>query len=444
MEQSNMSSIEKYEERFGYKESGTFYCGLRCEYLLFALCICALILGAFFLNLTIMEPAQNAVNSAFFYALMSLIVCAVWAVLWSVAAKMVMTGFACRYECDRECCTITVGFKKRTIYYKEVLGVVFEEMTLLGRTHGYNVTISTLNGFIKYRLVFPNLHAATGTRNTVFGIIDERAKRLRKPQDLKIVPVTERFDPQFTAEGVRMRNAEPVVGAITPEEREIPAEMPSVSISTESVIARLNAELSAAEESEQPSPLSQKLSPTVEQLNIRNDDAEKNLLVSTGTMRLAEKWNLPAAVGVILIAVGSCIGFYRIHPTLLRKDKPDLVLMLMFGALVLFATVCVVAIFLDGRRVSYKANGNEFRVFNRKGKEEISLIYSEVLRVDYKEMKLLWLTRGYAVTITTKYRTVVYNWLFPDKMKFCPFHKTPFQVIIDRCPPFERHKSRKR
>lgn len=444
MEQSKMSSIEKFEDRFGYKESGTFYCALPCEYLLFALCISTLILGVIFLDIAIMEPAQYAVNYAGLYALISLIACTLWIIGWSVAAKLVMTGFKCNYECDREHFTTTMGFKTRTIYYKEVLGVDFEEMTLFGRTRGYNVTIRTLNGFIKYRLVFTNRRAATNPRNTIFGIIDERAKHLRNSQSPAPVPVTERFDPQFNTEGERTRDVEPIVGAISKEERETAAEMPSISISTESVIARLNAELSAAEEPEQPSPLSQRLSPTVEQLNIRNDEAEKNLLVSTGTMRLAEKWNLPAAAAVILLAVGGCIGFARSLPTLLRQENQGLELLLIVGAVVLFVTVCAVIIFLDGRRVSYKANGIEFRIFDRKGKEEMSFIYSDVLRVDYKELKLLWITRGYTVTITTKYRTVVYNWLFPERIKFCPFHKTPFQIIIDRCPPFEQHKSRKR
>ncbi|MGN1423129.1 MAG: hypothetical protein ACI4XA_07120 [Oscillospiraceae bacterium] len=437
MKENNYSSIEKYEDRFGYKESGAFYCGSKYEYLLYALCVCALVIGIIVIDAKILEPALYQTSMALFFALASLIVCSVWGAIWVVLAKLVMSGFKCRYECDRERFTTTVGSKTRTIYYKEVLGVYYDEMTLFGKTRGYNVTVRTLNGTIKYRLVFPNSHAVTNPRNTVFNIIDERARNLRKPQQPEVVPAAERYIEEAMKPGDRSTSNAPLVGAVFPAERRdnIPenAEMPTVSLSSQSVLARLEAELSDNDPHEAAPAAG--LSPTAEQLRRDREEAAKDALIAKGRMQLRQKMAFPlaAAIVAVLVAIVFCAVCY--FPDLLAA-LPELALLV--AAVFLFGgTFAAVMILTGGREFGYRATGREFVISDRKGREVMTFYYSDVLRVDYKEQKLLWKTIGYDVTVTTKYRAVLYRWLFPHRMTYCTFGKTPFQIIIDNCPPFE-------
>ena len=429
MKENKYSSIEKYEDRFGYRDSGVFYCGTRFEYLLFALCVCALVVGIIVIDVKILEPALYQPSMALFFALASLIVCSVWAAVWVVLAKLVMSGFKCRYDCDRERFTTTVGHKTRTIYYKEVLGVDYDEMTLFGRTRGYNVTVRTLNGTITYRLVFPNRHAATNPRNTVFNIIDERARNLRKPSEPEILPAAERFIEEAMRTGDRTAGNVQPLGAVFPEKMRDnnpeSEEMPTVSLSAQSAVARLEAALSYEGRKAAPPPTAQQ---------DRQEEADKDALIEKGRMRLRQKMAFPlaAAIVAVLAAIVFCAVCY--FPDLLAA-MPELAL-LVAAVFLLGGAIAAVMILVGGKEYLYRATGREFTLTDRRGREVVTFYYSDVLRVDYKEQKLLWKTIGYDVTITTKYRAVLCRWLFPHRMTYCVFGKTPFQIITDNCPPF--------
>lgn len=476
-ENENSTVIEKYNDRFGYIESGTFFQGLRCEYLLFALCIGVLVGGVIALDIAIFEPAQNAPNYAGLCALISLVSCLLWGCLWAFAANLMMSGYKCRYEFDKVCFKTKVGAVSRTIYYKDVLGVDFEGLTLFGRIRGYNVTVRTLDGPIKYRLVFPNRRAATNSKNTIFYVIAERAENLRRPRTPEPVPLAERFDPEVDCTGKYTRGAEPLKGAITPDSgtagaalfshaenavarlnealseenddqgsaeilppaedlaRQNPsknnqadiATMPAVSLSMENAVARLNSVI--ADESEgKESPLYSRLSPVAEQ-TVRSEEADKKQLAGMGTMQLGQPWNIFGAAAVVCAAIVAALYIAAAHLMM-----ADVFLKLPLMAIVFAAAVVGVALCLLGRRASYRADGEKFVISDGKGSEIVTLFYGDVVSVEHKEIRLLWLSRGYIVTVTTKYRKIVFRWLFPDRMKYCRFEDTPFQIIVDHCP----------
>lgn len=473
-ENENSTVIEKYNDRFGYIESGTFFQGLRCEYLLFALCIGVLVGGVIALDIAIFEPAQNAPNYAGLCALISLVSCLLWGCLWAFAANLMMSGYKCRYEFDKVCFKTKVGVVSRTIYYKDVLGVDFEGLTLFGRIRGYNVTVRTTDGPIRYRLVFPNRRAATNSKNTIFYVIAERAENLRRPLTPEPVPLAGRFDPEVDCTGKYTRGAEPLKGAITPDsgaafsshaenavarlnealfgenndqdsaeiippaenrERQNPfrnnqadiAAMPAASLSVENAVARLNSVIAGGSE-ENESPLYSRLSPVAER-TVRFGEADKKQLVGMGTMRLGQPWNIFGAAAVVCAAIVAAL--YIAAAYLMTADT---FLKLPLIVIVFAAAVVGVILCLQGRRVSYRADGEKFVISDGKGGEIVTLFYGDVVSVEHKEMRLLWLSRGYFVTVATKYRKIVFRWLFPDRMKYCRFEETPFRIIIDRCP----------
>ncbi|MGN1119672.1 MAG: hypothetical protein ACI4Q4_04895, partial [Oscillospiraceae bacterium] len=117
--------------------------------------------------------------------------------------------------------------------------------------------------------------------------------------------------------------------------------------------------------------------------------------------------------------------------------SPKHTLFFIYASIVVLAAgVVTLWVLKEGETYSYKASTEEFRVYDRKGREIACFYYCDVKSVSYHEMKyLFFFTRGYHVTIVTKYRTVEYKWIFPRNIKWCPPQKTPFNIIAERIPP---------
>ena len=458
-----------FEDRFGYQESGTFCNGTKLEYLMFALTIGVMVGGVLFINAAILEPAQHDIQFALFLAICSALVNGVWICLMIILANMFMTGYKCSYSCDKEKAVIKTPVKTRTIYYSEVIGIEHDELTLLGKVRGYAVTIHTTNGDFRYRPVFSNRYSAVNFEHTPFGIIADRADALREKTSPAPIPVIERFSEDIKAAQIRRYEAPEIRGPVFPVGKQqepfpenaapvspnaekplsvsaAPEQMPAVSIglTAENAIARLNAELAASQEQDTappkpPSPsaeLTARLSPVVDSRNYRFDETEeKKQLVSTGFMFVERKSDFVAkwvvfSVGVpvvLVLAVNLLFSFPTGNFIIVAYSAAWFV-----AALVIWITALRFS--RTGQRLTYKANGEEMRIYGKKGKLEESFIYSDVVSIEHRPYKFLTLMCGYKVTITTKYKTVVYKWLFPDNYKFLDFNKSPFRIIIDRMP----------
>lgn len=452
-----VSHISHIEDRFGYSETGKVTLGFKGEYILYSICLIMLIFGIVVIDIKMMSWSLYHVETALFYALITLIVCTFWAIAWVLLAKLVLSGFVCKYFCDRDKFTITILRHEQTFYYDEVVGVEYEDLTLLGRVRGYEVTVRTAEKHYHYRVVI-----SSRTSSTAFGILEERAKHARRAQNPEPIPIKERFDERFMQEGNRQKNAEEIVGPIFPishqqntQTDELQAadkpkkpyvlpmeEMPTISasLSAENVIARLNAEMAEPHSPEQrPAPV---LSPTVDPTAYRiGEETDENRLVAEGTYQTPIKYEVFASIGAfgVVFAIAGCITFCSLGPI---TDNPLtricwFALMLILNAV---GDITALRFVLSGEKVNYRANGKEFRITQGKGKKQktTSLYYCDITRVDYTPIKLLFIIdRGYNVKITTKYRTYMVKWLLPYRRKFMPPHKTPFNIIVERIPPFE-------
>lgn len=94
----------------------------------------------------------------------------------------------------------------------------------------------------------------------------------------------------------------------------------------------------------------------------------------------------------------------------------------------------VVRMICDGRPYTYEADEKEFRITSvgKKPKREV-LYYTDVAAVEYKPLHHLnRRLRGYRVTITTKYRKIVYDYVFGRKKLFTEPKDTPFRIIEEQ------------
>ena len=80
----------------------------------------------------------------------------------------------------------------------------------------------------------------------------------------------------------------------------------------------------------------------------------------------------------------------------------------------------------------YEADDKEFRIYEPKNHTEI-LYYNDVTAVNYDPLFYLnTKLRGYKVTITTKYRTLTYSYIFNGNRLYKKPEGTPFFILEER------------
>lgn len=447
-----------FEQRFGFSEKGTFYCGFAGEYLLFALMIGVMVAGVLEINAFIIKPAMEQTEAAMFLGIASALVNAVWVALCLILANMLMSGFKCSYELDEDKMTTQVLLKRRTIFYSEVTNVAFDEMTFMNRTHGYIVTVTTLNGTYRYRLVFSNRYAASSEKGTPFYALVERSERLRRKSETP--PAAQSFYDAAQAEpsdytdiaGAQHMNSfqQQAVGSLISEvEREAPAEEKPRKPEVEPLsptegsydipeLGGMNSFQRTAlsdllYDGAENTPPAAPFDPTEYRMG---EETERNALVGKGKMSLERKWDIPAAFGVVIAAMA--IASAVITCAEIGDEIDFLIVVALLLTLDLLPALIALVTLLDGNRLEYMANGEEFRITDRKGKLYDTFYYKDIESIDYRPLMLMWFQRGFIVRIKTKYRTVTYKWVFRNKMKTLSFRKTPFQIMLERMPGGEK------
>ena len=134
---------------------------------------------------------------------------------------------------------------------------------------------------------------------------------------------------------------------------------------------------------------------------------------------------------ILLIPAGIILVAFLTNDYL--KEVPQLGELLSYvysfwGTLCLF----IIGAIRAGVTCKYYADQNEFKITDNHKHTEY-LFYSDIVSVDYDPIKLFSCApRGFRVTITTEYRTIVYDYLFFGKFGSSSPEDTPFNLLETR------------
>lgn len=134
---------------------------------------------------------------------------------------------------------------------------------------------------------------------------------------------------------------------------------------------------------------------------------------------------------ILLIPAGIILVAFLTNDYL--KEVPQLGELLSYvysfwGTLCLF----IIGAIRAGVTCKYYADQNEFKITDNHKHTEY-LFYSDIVSVDYDPIKLFsCVPRGFRVTITTEYRTIVYDYLFFGNFGSSSPEDTPFNLLETR------------
>ena len=152
----------------------------------------------------------------------------------------------------------------------------------------------------------------------------------------------------------------------------------------------------------------------------------------TGEFRVRCKAETPLTIFfLLLIPAGIILVAFLTNDYL--KEVPQLGELLSYvysfwGTLCLF----IISAIRAGATCKYYADQNEFKITDNHKHAEY-LFYSDIVSVDYDPIKLFsCVPRGFRVTITTEYRTIVYDYLFFGNFGSSSPEDTPFHLLETR------------
>lgn len=169
------TSIHKCEDRFGYRSRGEFRCTRKSETLLLGL-----LAGGYALlvALTIMCALVCAsLLDVVVIVAMIVGVIPLFTIIGVVLLRVIIYGNGYTYNADSEKMMITdhKGYSN-VFYYKDVMYVTYEPLTLFTGVRGYHVRITDKkNRCVKYNYIFSKNKLLRTPEGSPFFIIEERA-----------------------------------------------------------------------------------------------------------------------------------------------------------------------------------------------------------------------------------------------------------------------------
>lgn len=162
----------------------------------------------------------------------------------------------------------------------------------------------------------------------------------------------------------------------------------------------------------------------------------------TGEFRVRNRAEIPLTIAFLLL-IPAGIFLASVITRDLVKEVPQLAELLGY-VYEFWAGLCIFIIgaIRAGVTCKYYADQDEFRITDNRKHTEY-LYYADIVNVEYKPMKLFGcLPRGFRVTITTAYRTIVYDYLFfgnfsstsPEDTPFCLLEKRSDEIQNQRTP----------
>lgn len=153
----------------------------------------------------------------------------------------------------------------------------------------------------------------------------------------------------------------------------------------------------------------------------------------TGEFRIKSKAEIPVTIiFLLLIPIGDMLIFSLIRYLQLETDQQ--VAQLIEYACAFWSGLClfIIGAVRAGVTCKYYADEKEFKITDNHKHTEY-LFYSDIVDVNYEQTKFFGcLPRGFKVTITTAYRTIVYDYLFFGNFSSTSPEDTPFYLLEQR------------
>lgn len=329
-----------------------------------------------------------------------------------VLIRFARTGYKCSYIADEERFITDEGGNSRTIYYADVQAVHFVPRSVWGKVRGYEVTV-VLNGFQEeYELTSDGF---ISEKTTPFYIIVERVEEIRRQQ------AHERYKQELARLGTSASTA-PMQQSVSAGKQSFnrlgqDAQMPAVNLSDIAEAAPEKASSSGKSDNKNDRYI--------------DDDGRERLysdILGTGRFKVlcspkkTTTLALVAAAGLAMaiITVIMYLLLDELNPAPIHFMQPQDCLLALIG--VALAALMVI-IYLIGDEYTYRANGREFVVADKKGCET-RIVYSDVQSVHYLNMLL-----GYKVEILTQYGIISFKCLDKRKRVYEKPEKLPFHII---------------
>ncbi len=310
-----------------------------------------------------------------------------------VLVRFVRSGYQCSFMADEERFITNEGGNSRVIFFSDVQAVFFTPRTIFSRTiYGYEVTVK-LNGRDEVYCVASDGYISE--KSTPFYIIVERVEKLRRAEARK------RYDEELAKLGskVSVSLAQPESGRSAPSSRiGQDALMPSVS---------LDALPAAGPKASEPSRKRETF--------IADDGREVSAGDILGIGKITLVFDLRKTLKLIAIPAAVMALLYFISYVKFRSA-----VLLLLGIPLIWIIGFII---LRGEDCSYRANGREFVVTNKKG-GEIRIEYLNAQSVNYLKTLL-----GYKAEILTSYGIVTFNCIDSRKKIYETPEKLPFNII---------------
>jgi len=327
-----------------------------------------------------------------------------------VLVKIVRGGYVCSYTADKARFITNEGGNTRTIYYDEVQSVNFFPKTVFGKVRGYDVNVR-LNGYDEtYSIVSEGF---LSEKSTPFYIIVERVEQIRRDA------ARERYEAEMAKLTVSVSMPKPENVRQAPSSRlGQDAVMPAVSLSAIAAATPAKSE----EASIKPDEISTKPNEKNETY-VGSDGRERLYNEVIGSGRFKVMCSRKKTLTLAIIAAAAPPLFYFLGNLLYNGIMTMLMLPYLVILLGIVTAGIMVIIFLIGDECTYRANGREFVVTDKKG-GETHITYENAQSVHYFNTLL-----GYKVEILTVYGVISYNCIYKRKKTFLKSETLPFDII---------------
>lgn len=169
-------------------------------------------------------------------------------------------------------------------------------------------------------------------------------------------------------------------------------------------------------------------------------DSSAGRLLERGTLYLQAKNEfIKSFIIMAVVMIGSVVLFKIIsnsmgdEPREAVGDVMELISLWLEGAFYIGWTIII--IIRTGKGYQYEVFEKEFHI-HREGRKPYQdvIYYCDVLSVRYEPMYFLFdkRVRGYEVTVVTKYRSIVFKYVFGNNKVFNQAKDTPFRIIEER------------
>ena len=384
---SRTSVSADIEQRFGYKESGTFRCAYGNEKpLLIILAAVTVVLAA--AVLWGISRLIESVTAVFFYAILLVIAETVVLFAASCLAKLILYGKECFYHADEGKLSIDSAGKFEDFFYTNVMCVRYDPLVTLGRQRGFIVSITTRKSTVTYKYIFGRTKVVMSPDKTPFAILEERAG-LRQLREQQSNPMPARTAPQ----PIDVTVAEEPIAAPVAEE---------ASAGGSNILGRA----------------------ATADMKISHVSSEAQELTAKGTFRVPSRYEIPlffACLVLTVAAVADAVADIARAEGALSDLAPLAIIIYLLGSVAVFRI-------FHRTEYSYTADSREFIIKDKHGSETV-IYFCDVERVEYAPYRFLWKQRGYIVSIVMKYTTVSYKYLFPYRGKRPEPEDTPFHHI---------------